>query len=388
MKVPVKGTFDTRQFVPKLKDYLQVLITGAQNCQLRYGNDVVIAFDGEDVQTLLKIFSCLDGKRSLREITHQLNLSFQIPEDVSEDLLLTLVRKGLLEDNNIADYIPAEQIDYYADELTFLSRYSINKYGYFSVLKNKSVGVIGLSKVGYSVMGSLSSLGVGSIRILKASDCLERDPFSKGGSANGSNLAGVNPHITIELEEVDTLSPDHLHTFAESNHFDVFVIPLHYFDNIQLYELANEICIARGIPFLSGFIQGDNLEIGPFVVPGATACYYCFETRKKSNVANLAHYQQFEESWKLHPVRMGCKGEPDVFGVLAGNFFALEVYKYLMGFEQPATLNTLVQFNLFTFELTRHHILRLPRCPKCSPVGSQPPKSLWSIPVKSVSVNN
>lgn len=377
-------SLDSQTLVPKLKDFFQVVLTAPSSCQIRYGNDMVFAFEGNDVQNLLFILGSLDGKKTMKIIKAELEKCLSIPQEVSENLIVTLLRKGIIEDNCIGDYITDDQADRFANELAFLSKYSVNKYGYFSVLKEKKIGVLGFSEVSRAAVKALASLGVGSISILRTSKETDGEFGTSIQKEVKEFLGDHAPYVSLSFVEAAEGSSEDLIDFINNNRFDVLIVPLHYFENIEAYEVINDRCVSSKTPFVSGYAQGDNLEIGPFVIPGATACYYCYNTRRKSNLEKFEYLKSFEEGYTQRPERSIRRGEPSIFCSILGEILAWEVYKYLLGFEQPATFDTLLQFNLMSLELTKHHIFKLPRCPKCSKAGSKPMKSLWTLPFESL----
>jgi bacteriocin biosynthesis cyclodehydratase domain-containing protein len=55
------------------------------------------------------------------------------------------------------------------------------------------------------------------------------------------------------------------------------------------------------------------------------------------------------------------------------DLLALEVIKILTRFSQPVTYGSLFTLDLLTFEAALHPVLKIPRCPHCSPAAAQRP---------------
>ena len=48
----------------------------------------------------------------------------------------------------------------------------------------------------------------------------------------------------------------------------------------RVSEAVDAVAFIRGIPWLGLFVRGTDLQVGPVVVPGRTACYRCFVKRR------------------------------------------------------------------------------------------------------------
>ncbi len=142
----------------------------------------------------------------------------------------------------------------------------------------------------------------------------------------------------------------------------------------DLPELAgwNKRCLAAEMPWLLVLpFNGRFASVGPLFVPGETCCYGCFVRRRASALPDPDDFFALERAPATYPlgrsqaaalaglaalVAAGWLARRD--GLLPGAFFALELA------EGP--------------RVTRHRVLRVPRCEACSPARDAPPLVPWA----------
>lgn len=142
----------------------------------------------------------------------------------------------------------------------------------------------------------------------------------------------------------------------------------------ELPELAawNERRVADGTTWLLVLpFNGRFAAVGPLFVPGETCCYRCFVLRRASALPDPADFLALDLARAAYPLgrslAAGLGGLASVLasrwiarrdGSIAGAFFALELDDGL--------------------RLTRHRVLRVPRCDACSPARGEPPPLPWA----------
>jgi bacteriocin biosynthesis cyclodehydratase domain-containing protein len=142
----------------------------------------------------------------------------------------------------------------------------------------------------------------------------------------------------------------------------------------DLPELSrwNERCLAAATPWLLVLpFNGRFAAVGPLFVPGETCCYACLVRRRASALPDPEDFLALELAPASYPLgrslaaalgglaatvasRWLVRGD----AVLPGALFALEVDDGL--------------------RVTRHRVLRVPRCPACSPARAAPPLVPWA----------
>lgn len=146
----------------------------------------------------------------------------------------------------------------------------------------------------------------------------------------------------------------------------------------ELPELVawNERCLDAGAPWLLVLpFNGRFASIGPLFLPGETCCYACLVRRRASALPDPHDFLALEPTPAAYPVGRSLAAALGGLaaivasrwlarrdGSIAGAFFALELDDGLA--------------------LTRHRVLRVPRCDACSPARVEPPLVPWASGVR------
>jgi bacteriocin biosynthesis cyclodehydratase domain-containing protein len=140
-------------------------------------------------------------------------------------------------------------------------------------------------------------------------------------------------------------------------------------DQVAALDDVNARRLDDGVPWLAVLPHdGRVTTVGPLVVPGQTACHACFLARRGAT----SGYEPDADRVHSHPVTAPA---PDAIGVAVAAIAALLALRWLAA--RDPTLPGVA----FAFEtggdpaLTRHRVLRVPRCPACGPDG--PPPNPW-----------
>ncbi|MEA2998636.1 MAG: hypothetical protein QOK17_469 [Sphingomonadales bacterium] len=130
-----------------------------------------------------------------------------------------------------------------------------------------------------------------------------------------------------------------------------------------------------GKAVLFGACEGGVARLGPYVIPGSTACLACLNSRFLSNSApeemDLATACRARAGRRL--------GEPapthPVFLSSMAGLFVLEAGDILMR-RPPRTLGGLIEYGLADGSCCRRTILKAPRCAACR--AARPPRFAWN----------
>lgn len=159
--------------------------------------------------------------------------------------------------------------------------------------------------------------------------------------------------ITQSANEFQICSPDSadLRVFIAANHAD-------YID-------ANERLITGKAPFLLAMIEDLQLNIGPLVLPGMSACGHCVISRQYTNKQYkqefVARCQTHFELPPAHPVQTS---------LLSALIYA-EILKFQTGDSNSYLVNKILNLHWEDWSSERIQILRVPRCAHCSPLKNQ-----------------
>lgn len=127
------------------------------------------------------------------------------------------------------------------------------------------------------------------------------------------------------------------------------------------YELArwvNAACIRQGTPFITAGQLPPLLKVGPFHVPGRTACFACHEDALRRESTD---YEAYVAHAAAGPSRGATLGPAS--GIV-GTLLAMEVLQLLIGAE-PATAGAAILLDIRTLASRREPIARVPGCPVC-----------------------
>lgn len=125
----------------------------------------------------------------------------------------------------------------------------------------------------------------------------------------------------------------------------------------------NRAALAHGFPTLHVALDGPFVLVGPLVVPGASACWECFETRLVMNLRDSAVYVGYKKAL----ARGNVDGALDPVPVVASLAASLAVTDALsfVATDEAVTINQTWSIFLPTMEITSHDVLRVPGCAGC-----------------------
>ena len=183
-------------------------------------------------------------------------------------------------------------------------------------LAGAAVGVVGSSPAGAEIARLLRASGIG---------CVSRGRWKGSGRVD---LAVVAP-AADELDELDSWN-----------------------------RVANESG-ARWLPVLP--YDGRFAAIGPLVVPGESCCYECVLRRREANLEYGEHLREIERA----PI--AARADP-AFETFVAALAAHLALRWIGGQDGslPGVLYAVEARPVLS--LGEHPVLRVPRCPVCSPV--------------------
>jgi bacteriocin biosynthesis cyclodehydratase domain-containing protein len=138
---------------------------------------------------------------------------------------------------------------------------------------------------------------------------------------------------------------------------------------VDALRFANEQRLEDAVPWLVVLpYDGRLATVGPLYVPGLTACHVCFSVRRAATSG-------YEEDSTLLESRPATAAAPDTIAVIAAGLAVLLSLRWLGAADPtlPGVAYALEANGAPT--LTRHRVLRVPRCTVCGPAG--PPPNPW-----------
>lgn len=139
----------------------------------------------------------------------------------------------------------------------------------------------------------------------------------------------------------------------------------------------NRAALQHSRPWSLVCCDGYEGWVGPTFVPGQTACFSCFQRRLLAGAAEPSHVFmdprvrvcRVPAPWSVGP-------ETSAWVSLITSMFALELIAATQG--RSFTINNFLVVHRLNLTFQRESVLRLPRCPDCSPQGDGPVANVFS----------
>ena len=170
------------------------------------------------------------------------------------------------------------------------------------------------------------------------------------GELEGSSVSAryAEPFSTVQYDPV-------------LSSIDLFIVATNVLRPV-LNHTANEIAHELSIPLLYVFADGPEIQVGPMVYPGETACYTCFEVQDEGARHLRDEFLVFKDNLARYPEDKSVSAP---VAAMASAWAALAIED-----AQEKTMSRFaerfVRVETNRFEVVSHRILQLPRCPSCS----------------------
>lgn len=251
-------------------------------------------------------------------------------------------------------------------------------------LQSATVLISGLGGAGVALASALAAAGIGKL-ILADSHQVHQSDVRLGylGSALGmaraqalaAALRGSPCDAVVAVDRCVEHDEDWDSLIASSQ------LVILTSDNMALsgYERTNDSCLRLGRPWISARIDRNVGMIGPYVVPGQTACFACYELRARANADHASDHESIYRHW--HTVQ-DCPPNWPVLPPatqLLGNQLALDALRVIGGQRLSAAYGKVLHIDLDSLLCQAHEVLKLPRCPACSRSRLRPLTRIWDI---------
>jgi len=163
---------------------------------------------------------------------------------------------------------------------------------------------------------------------------------------------------------------------------DFLVVDGHHWNPLFL-ERFNELAVEANKPWLYiGGIEGANLKVGPIFWGEECGCYHCLKLRLKSHDTYLNYSDEYETHLKANHQTAKPDRLPgyDILVDMIASYAVLETSKYLHCWSVPETWKSYISVDVFTYGVTKHHLLKVPFCEVCQPELAYSPAP-WLEPV-------
>jgi bacteriocin biosynthesis cyclodehydratase domain-containing protein len=223
-------------------------------------------------------------------------------------------------------------------------------------LNERSLAIVGVNHVSRQLVASLAAAGVDKYDVIDYPLLCNLRLFGDRGALSGDEWPPAAKTPLNYSDWVETLDPDALGCLVVTSDFG----------GLHLLRRWNEFCVRRNCHFLPVVLQDLIGYVGPLVVPGQTACFECFCLRQDSHqddprLRRTVEAAAFEGQ--------GVAGFHPAMASVLGSLAAFELTRFYGGWMSSRLAGTLIEANLVATQLTARRVLKLPRCPVCSPLN-------------------
>ncbi len=251
-------------------------------------------------------------------------------------------------------------------------------YGYSAPLLRKALAEARIAIVGHGVLGDavrllLMDMPCGPITVIESSSVARTGNVKgigplRGPSRPSAGATGAERSLPWPRDAAQWIK-------AVGGH-DWVVAAQDCFEPEELAAL-NQAALQLSVPWSLVCFDGYEGWVGPTFVPGQTACFGCFRRRLFAGAAEPKHVfmdprvrvYRVPSPWSAGP-------ETGAWVSLLTSMFALELIAAMQG--RSFTLNHILIVHRLNLTFQRESVLRLPRCPDCSPYGDAPIVNVFS----------
>jgi molybdopterin/thiamine biosynthesis adenylyltransferase len=356
----------------RIKRYYQVVMVDKE---LYFGISKKLVhkiMDKEMIRLVSSMVPFLKGMHDVDGIIRE--LENQYPVNEIEKAIESLFQKGILETISHEDYVdfPAGELSIHSRNMLFYEMVdTIGKtpIEYQRMLKNSTVTIWGLHGVGAQILLMLSQTGVGHIRGI---DRGKVDRFHLNskilyqyediGKPKGLVLSGrlkeLNPFVDFHYIDYSEAQADNMKAIHDTiSQSDCVVFCLDLVSGIGI--IIDEFCVPDRIPYIMVGKRERMGIVGPFCIPGQSACYLCNEKLSEYQW----EYQASNFSKKLQFFKKEIVFSP--IDTLLGNYAVTDIVKYLSHLGKVSLLNKQFLYDIDGNILTTKSIYRQVDCPNC-----------------------
>lgn len=223
-----------------------------------------------------------------------------------------------------------------------------------SELSTKRLTILGVNCVSRQLLIALAASGVQNFEVIDY-------PFLR-------NLRLFHQTGCLKAEDwpLSKAPIDYMTWFGsiETSAFDCLIATSDFGFTSVLSEW-NKFCVERGRHFLPIVLNNLVGYIGPLTIPGETACFDCLRARENSHFDDPATKRATEAVAFQGQVVVGFH---PLMASSLGDIAAFELIKFYSGTLTRPHIGFLTEVNLLATRLTSRKVLKLPRCPTCTPL--------------------
>lgn len=222
-------------------------------------------------------------------------------------------------------------------------------------LKKKRIIIVGINYISRQLCSALSASGFERYEVVDHPRLRNTRMFDAEGTVNPGQWRDRTKLIAWD-GQIESPAPDCVMATSD------------FGETEALCEL-NRLCIESETTFLPVVLSNLIGYVGPMVVPNETACYQCLRARQNSHLHDWKSHRAVEAVAFDGQTVVGF--HPSMAHIL-GEIAAFELFKFYSGVLSSWNVGTLIEVNLLATKIVTRHVLKVPRCPACSPLKRQP----------------
>lgn len=317
-------------------------------------------------------FRCLhhlDGKHSIDQIASIVGI-----EKREVRRLIATLRKARVLCAGLSTKSRSEEIDKrFNTQLNFFAEFetgTLSRINMQERLQTSHILIIGLGGIGTWVLQGLSLAGVKKFTLVDP-DVVEMTNLNRQcmftltdvGKVKvevaASKLVQTDPNVRVmALQRKVTNREDCVELAGQAN---LIINCADEPSTDTLNHIVSEAGYELNLPhILCGGYDGHLSFIGPTVLPGKSACWYCYEHALDRQLG-LAGYEHLA----ITPAHIQG-GNIGAISAITANYHVLETIKVLTGFSKPTMLNKVAELNFLTFEIHFRNFKKRRLCPLCA----------------------
>lgn len=335
----------------------QVVTTGA-GVVLRRGA-LRVALDGAGVAEAIARLQEVASEAFCRR-SDLLDLFAPLERDKVNSLLRELAVRRLLELRGDEPSVAPPHLETQQD--IFFWQLGITKAD-VHLSTTTTVALVGVNRLSLALRDNLTSYGNWEIVLIDDIPLRNQDLFESGQSKD------------VPFMEAST--------FMSAVKDCRLVVACAEFGGIGLLKPWNRLSVETGTAFLPILIEDMTMKLGPLTIPDETACLECLDARQNSHLKPSSEDRHLEAALAVGGESFSG-GHPALLAAAAA-IAAFEILRFCANMA-PRRIGKLIEMNLVSTSMFASKVLKVPRCPVCSPMKHagkltlekvQPNKERW-----------
>jgi molybdopterin-synthase adenylyltransferase len=352
---------------PQIKDSISVLYR-----KIRDGYEVNFLFNASSLVLPFHLnkeaFDCLeylDGLHSIEEIAEKALL----PIVEVKRLVLALQRSHILTTKKQPTIIAQDR---FATQRNFFAEFETRTQSREVMqdrLHQARVAIIGLGGIGTWVAQGLALAGVRNFTLIDP-DVVEISNLNRQCLFNVSDVGALK--VQVAEQKLCMIEPEiSVRSFAqrvvssqdcleEMRGSSIIISCADDPSTDAVNQIVTEVGFELQVPhILCGGYDGHLSFIGPTVIPGKSACWYCYEHALDKQL-HRAEYQQLTVT-NAH----SKGGNIAAISAITANYHVLDALKVITGFLKPTMTNKAAELDFRTYDINFRKFRKRHTCPYC-----------------------